>query len=101
LNQKSLEKRDFSSIIINMQTMTIPISNDILQAANMNKDEMAAQMSRDYAVKLFREGTLTLAQSACLCGLDIFDFLDVLAKAGVPVADYSEEDLKKELAYFR
>jgi predicted HTH domain antitoxin len=85
----------------NMETMTIPVSEDILSATNMSKDEMAAAMSRDYAVKLFAEGKLTMTQSANLCGMNIFDFLDALAQAGVPVADAEAEDLEKELACFK
>jgi predicted HTH domain antitoxin len=85
----------------NMQTMTIPVSDDILTAARMSKDEMAAAMSRDYAVRMFAEGRLTVTQSASLCGMNIFDFLDALTKAGVPVADSEADDLEKELAYFR
>jgi predicted HTH domain antitoxin len=84
-----------------MQIMTIPISEDILSAVNMNKDEMAAVMSRDYAIKLFAEGRLTITQSANLCGMNIFDFLDTLAKAGIPVADSEAVDLEKELACFK
>jgi predicted HTH domain antitoxin len=83
-----------------MQTMTIAVSEDILSAVDMNKDEMAAAMSRDYAVKLFAEGRLTISQSTALCGMDIFNFLEALAKAGVPVADSEAEDLEKELSYF-
>jgi predicted HTH domain antitoxin len=84
-----------------MQTMTIPVSDDILAATRMSKDEMAASMSRDYALKMFAEGKLTMSQSANLCGMDIFDFLDELTKAGIPVADSEAEDLDKELAYFK
>jgi predicted HTH domain antitoxin len=84
-----------------METMTIPVSEDILSAANMSKDEMAAAMSRDYAIKMFAEGRLTMTQSANLCGMNIFDFLDALARAGVPAAVSEAEDLEKELAYFR
>ena len=83
-----------------MQIMTIPVSEDILSAVQMSKDEMAAVMIRDYAVKLFAEGRLTITQSARLCGMDIFDFLDALAKAGIPVADSESQDLEKELAGF-
>jgi predicted HTH domain antitoxin len=81
--------------------LTIPVSEDILHAVDMTEDELAAYMSREYAVKLFREEKLTLAQSARLCGMDTFSFLDVLAVAGVPVADYGEAELEKELAYFK
>jgi predicted HTH domain antitoxin len=81
-----------------MQIMTIPVSEDILSAVRMSKDEMAAFMLRDSAIKLFAEGRLTIIQSARLCGMDIFDFLDALAEAGIPVADSEAEDLDKELA---
>jgi predicted HTH domain antitoxin len=81
-----------------MQIMTIPVSEDILSAVRMSKDEMAAFMLRDCAIKLFAEGQLTASQSAGLCGMDIFDFLAALAKAGIPVADIEAEDLDRELA---
>jgi predicted HTH domain antitoxin len=83
-----------------MQAMNIYVSEDILNAANMNTAEMAAEMSRDYAVKLFEQGKLTLAQSARFCGMNIYDFLSALDKAGIPVINYDPEDLKKELAHF-
>jgi predicted HTH domain antitoxin len=85
-------------MINTMQIMTIPVSEDILSAVRMNKEEMAAFMLQDSAVKLFAEGRLTIVQSARLCGMDIFDFLEALAKAGIPVADSEAEDLDKELA---
>jgi len=78
-----------------MQTMVMPVSEDILRATRMDKGEMSAHMR---AVKLYDAEALTLAQAANLCGLDTFAFLEVLAKAGVPVADYSEEELERELA---
>jgi predicted HTH domain antitoxin len=84
-----------------MQTMIIPVSEDILAAAQMNKDEMAAAMSRDYAVKMFAEGRLTMTQSARLCDMNIFDFLDALAQAGVSVADAEADDLERELERFK
>jgi predicted HTH domain antitoxin len=82
------------------QTMTITVSDEILSAADMDKDEMAAGMLREFAVKLFEKGKLTLVQSAHLCGLNIYDFLAVLADANVPVISYDPEDLERELTYF-
>jgi predicted HTH domain antitoxin len=84
-----------------MQTLIIPIPETILSAANMDKDEIAEGMRREYAMKLFRQGKLTLAQSAELCGLDIYDFMFVLSQAGIPVIDYDPQELEKELSYFQ
>jgi predicted HTH domain antitoxin len=84
-----------------VQIVTIPVSEAILTAANMGKEEMAAAMSREYATKMFHQGKLTLVQAAELCSLDIYDFLSVLSRAGIPVINYDPEDLEKELSYFK
>jgi predicted HTH domain antitoxin len=81
--------------------ITIPVSDAILTAANIDKEEMASAMSREYAIKLFRQGKLTLVQSAELCGLDIYDFMSALSREGIPVMDYDPRDLEKELSYFK
>ena len=83
-----------------MQTLTIPVSDAILTAANMDKNEMAETMKRECAIKLFQQRKLTLMQSAELCGMNIYDFLSTLSQAGVPVIDYDPQELEKELASF-
>jgi predicted HTH domain antitoxin len=87
--------------IENMQTLAIPVSEAILTAANMDKEEMARAMSREYAMKLFQQGKLTLMQSAELCNVNLYEFLALLSQARIPVIDYDIEDVKKELSYFR
>jgi predicted HTH domain antitoxin len=84
-----------------MQTVTIPVSDALLTAANMDTEEMAAAMSREYAMKMFQQGKLTLMQSAELCNMNIYDFLSVLSQANIPVINYGIEDVKKELSYFK
>jgi predicted HTH domain antitoxin len=83
-----------------MQTITISVSDTVLASTNMDKNEMAQAMCREFAVKLFREGGLSLEQSADLCKMNIYDFLSVLSRAGVPVIDYTPEELEKEIAGF-
>jgi predicted HTH domain antitoxin len=61
---------------------------------------MAKAMCMEFSVKLFREGRLSLEQSADLCKMNIYDFLSVLSRAGVPVIDYEPEELEKEIAGF-
>jgi len=78
------------------EAMTITVPDDHFVPAA----ETAAGMPREYAVQLFREGKQTLAQSAHLCGLNIYDFLDALAQAEVPVIAYDPADLDRELSYF-
>jgi hypothetical protein len=42
-----------------MQTVTIPVSEAILIAANMDTEEMASAMSRVYAMKMFQQGKIS------------------------------------------
>jgi predicted HTH domain antitoxin len=81
-----------------MQTVTISLSDDLVIAANMSKDEIVTGMSREYAMKLFREGKFTLKQSADFCQMDIYDFTSLLSKAGIPVIDYDPAELELEIA---
>jgi predicted HTH domain antitoxin len=66
----------------------------------MDKNEMAQAMCVELAVKLFREGKLSLEQSADLCKMNIYDFLSVLSQAGVSVINYGPEEVEKEIAGF-
>jgi predicted HTH domain antitoxin len=83
-----------------MQTVTIPVSEAVFAAANMDKDEIARIMRGEFAVKLFHEGKLSLEQSADFCKVTIYDFLSLLSQAGVPVIDYDPKELEQEIAGF-
>ena len=48
-------------------------------------------------IKLFETGRLSLGQAAQLAGHSKRAFLEVLAKAGVPVFDYPASELQDEL----
>ena len=48
-------------------------------------------------IKLFETGRLSLGQAAQLAGHSKRAFLEILAKAGVPVFDYPASELQDEL----
>jgi prevent-host-death family protein len=50
------------------------------------------------AIKLFQEGTLSLAKSARLCRMNLPQFAAKLAEQGIPAVDYPPEELEAELA---
>ncbi|MDR3328851.1 MAG: UPF0175 family protein [Prevotellaceae bacterium] len=81
-----------------MQHLTIPLSDNLLISLNMNSDEVALSMRREYAMKQYREGRLTLSQSAELCGMNIYDFMSLLSQNSIAVIDYSPEELRREVA---
>jgi hypothetical protein len=53
-----------------MTQVTIPIADNILASLNMRTDEIARSMCREFALKSFQSGKLTLVQAAALCGMN-------------------------------
>ena len=49
------------------------------------------------AIKLFETGRLSLGQAAKMADFTKKAFMEMLAKAGVPVLDYPAGDLKDEI----
>jgi addiction module RelB/DinJ family antitoxin len=52
---------------------------------------------KEYAVKMYAEGKLSLSQASRLCGIDLYDFTALLAASSIPVINYSTDDFEKEL----
>jgi predicted HTH domain antitoxin len=49
-------------------------------------------------VKLYETGRLSLGQAAGLAGYSVQTFIELLGKLGVPVFDYSADELREESA---
>jgi predicted HTH domain antitoxin len=64
----------------------------------MNAGELALSMRKEFALKNFREGRLTLVQAADFCGMNIYDFISTASQAGISIIDYSIEEVDRELA---
>ena len=81
-----------------MAQVTIPVSDSILTSLNMETAEIALSMRKEFAIKSFRDGKLTLAQGADFCGINLYDFISIVSQAGITIIDYSIEDVDRELA---
>jgi len=81
-----------------MVQVTIPVSDSILTSLNMEAVEVAFSMRKEFAMKSFKDGKLTLAQGADFCGMNLYDFISTVSRAGIPIIDYSIEDVDRELA---
>ena len=82
-----------------MTQVIITVSDSILTSLNMEADEIAHSMRKEFALKSFQNGKLTLAQGAAFCGINIYDFISNVSQAGIPIIDYSIEDVDRELAH--
>lgn len=57
----------------------------------------AAEAKFLMAVKLFETEKLSLGQAAKLAGYSKSTFIELVSKLGVPVVNYSPEDLEREM----
>jgi predicted HTH domain antitoxin len=80
-----------------MRQAAITFSDDLLLALNMPVHEIVSSMRKEYAMKMYREGKLTLGQAAEFCGVCLYDFTALLALQNIPVINYDPEDLDREL----
>ncbi|MCL2094201.1 MAG: UPF0175 family protein [Treponema sp.] len=81
-----------------MTQVTIPVSDSILTTLNMEVEEISLSMRKEFALKSFQNGKLTIAQAASFCDLNIYDFISCVSQAGIPIFDYTIDDVDQELA---
>ncbi|MDR1248978.1 MAG: UPF0175 family protein [Treponema sp.] len=81
-----------------MTQVTISVSDSILTSLNMGAEEIAFSMRKGFALHSFQDGKLTLAQAAAFCGMNSYDFISTASQAGIPIIDYSIEEVDRELA---
>jgi predicted HTH domain antitoxin len=81
-----------------MTEVIIPVSDSILTSLNMEAEDIALSMRKEFAFKSFRDGKLTLTQGADFCGMNIYDFISNISQVNIPIIDYTIEDVDRELA---
>lgn len=68
-----------------------------LSSVGLTKEKLARESRKLLAVKFYKGKILSLGKSAELSGLSKWDFIDYLGENEVPVIDYDEDELKREL----
>jgi predicted HTH domain antitoxin len=68
-----------------------------LSAHGLSKEVISKESKRLLALKCYKDKILSLGKSAELSGLSLWDFIEFLGENNVPVIDYSEEQLSREL----
>ena len=70
--------------------LAVPFSGDILELG----------LRTALAIKLYREGTITIEKAAKLAGVSIEAFMESLGNLGIPIVNYSAVELHRELKDF-
>lgn len=76
----------------------IHLPADVLLSMGMDEKQMAFEMRRLLAFKLFSERRLSGGKAAKLAGMSRIAFLLEASQRGIDLLPYSEDDVKKELA---
>ena len=68
-----------------------------LSASGLTKERMADDSRKLLALKYFKEKVLSLSRAAELSGLSKWDFIEYLGDNDVPVINYGQDEMKREL----
>jgi len=68
-----------------------------LSALGLTKEKIACESRKLLALKCFKEKLLSLGKATELSGLSKWNFIEYLSENDVPVIDYDEEEVKREL----
>lgn len=68
-----------------------------LSASGLTKEKIASESRKLLALKCFKEKVLSLGRSAELSGLSKWDFIEYLSDNDIPVVDYDQDEIAREL----
>jgi predicted HTH domain antitoxin len=80
-----------------LKEATIPYPQGVPQLLKMSDDEFADELRFLAAVKLYELGRLSSGKAAELAGMTRVDFLDSLARVGVPAINLRDEEVAQEI----
>lgn len=69
--------------------ISVPFSEDLLDQG----------VHVTLAVKLFKEGDISLGKASKMAKMDLPKFTEYVSKLGIPIVDFSEEEFDREIAY--
>ena len=79
-----------------MSPLTIEIPENVLLATGQSREEFIREAKTLLAAKLFELGRLSSGKAAQLCGVGRVDFLLMVSRMGIPVADLDEDEMQRE-----
>lgn len=63
----------------------------------LTRERIVSESRKLLAIKYFQEKLLSLGKAAELSGLSKWDFIDYLGSSNVPVIDYDEDEMCREI----
>jgi predicted HTH domain antitoxin len=69
---------------------------EVPEGLRIPPDELEERLRVELALRLYEKGIASLGQARRIAGLSKWDFLELLAREGIPI-HYGEEELKEDL----
>ena len=73
---------------------------EVPEGLRIPPDELEVRLRVELALRLYEKGIASLGQARRIAGVSKWDFLELLAKEGIPL-HYGEEELKEDLEVAR
>jgi len=80
------------------RVISIDLPENVLLATGQSKEEFVREAKFLLALKLFELGRLSSGQAAELCNMPRIDFLLLVGKMGIAIADLDEAEMEREFA---
>jgi len=77
--------------------IVVELPDDLELAVQATPEELEAQIRLMAALKMFELGKLSSGKAAELAGLSRVEFLEMCGRYGVPIFNYSPDELEPEL----
>ncbi len=78
-----------------MDTVSVEMPRELLRQSGWRETDYGAEAAAIVALEMFRQGTVSLARAAELCGQPLQSFLQFAAAHKVPM-NYSSDDLEED-----
>jgi len=69
---------------------------EVPESLRVPPSELEERLRVELALRLYEKGIASLGQACRIAGLSKWDFLELLAREGIPI-HYSEEELREDL----
>ena len=68
-----------------------------LSISGYNREKLTEEVKHLLAISMFKRNALSLGQAAKLAELHLWDFIQLLNRHGLPIAEFDDEEIQTEL----
>jgi predicted HTH domain antitoxin len=78
-------------------TITVQVPDALLEGLGESPEELGREARLAVAIHLYSRGLISQGRGAELAGLNRWDFIDALGRAGVPACQVTSQELQEEV----